>query len=83
MGLSTDEGVKGDRPDRPVWIQDLRGDDQVWQRLKSEFSEALVWDKKDMRLVGLIWELPPDATNEDVRTAGRKLADRIKRVLAP
>jgi hypothetical protein len=74
----TENGVKGDRP---IWIQVIRDDIQIWERLKSEFKEALVSDTDDGWAVGLEWTLSDNATNSDVRTAGEELADRVTKVL--
>ena len=69
--------------DRPIWIQVQNSDQQLWERLKGEFKEALVYDTDDYWAVGLEWTLPINATNDEVRTAGKALADRISKVLVP
>lgn len=69
--------------DRPIWIQVLRDDQQLWERLKAEFKEALVYYTDDYWAVGLEWILPINATNDAVRDAGKELADRISKVLVP
>ena len=76
--LFTENGVKGDRP---IWIQAMRDDLQMWERLKIEFKDALVYDTDDGWSVGLQWTLSDNATNSDVRVAGEELADRVTKVL--
>ena len=44
----------------------------------------MVYDTDDYGwTVGLEWTLPINATNDEVRTAGKALADRISKVLVP
>jgi hypothetical protein len=82
IGLWFNEnGAEGDRP---IWIQVMKDDRQLWERLKSEFKEALVYDTDDYGwTVGLEWTLPINETNDEVRTVGKALADRISKVLVP
>lgn len=74
----TENGMEGDRP---VWIQFMRDDRQMWERFKSEFKEALVYDNDDYWAVGLEWPLSDNATNSDIKAAGEGLADRVSKSL--
>jgi hypothetical protein len=69
--------------ERPIWVQMLRNDEQMWERLKDEFSDAFILEPEEYWAIGLTWPLSADANIEQVRGAGQDLTNRITRVLIP
>jgi len=68
---------------RPIWIEVLRNEPKIWEGLKEEFKEGKSAPaEKDTRAVGLEWVLPKDASGNEVKQAGERLAGRIRKVLS-
>ncbi len=70
------DGLEGERP---IWIEVIRNDPQLWKRLKGEFREGLLHE--DDWELGLEWPLSDRPSNNDLQQAGEELADRITKVL--
>ena len=70
------------RKDRPIWIQVLRGEQEVlWERLKTEFNDPDVVVDEEQWAVGLPWPLFESASNEEILAAGENLGGRISKAL--
>ena len=75
-----DQGLP--RQDRLIWIQKVENIEVegIWESLKSEFTDPLVVIDEDEIAIGLA-PLPENASNEDIKAAGRRLADHIINIL--
>jgi hypothetical protein len=68
---------------RPIWIEVLRNDPNIWTNLKDEFEEGkMAPEEEDTWAVGLEWVLPKEASGNEVKQAGERLAARISQVLS-
>jgi hypothetical protein len=76
--------IKNEQPRKncPIWVQLLKYEEGLWEKIKNEFNDPLVIIDEDQTAVGLPWLLSEDASKEDVKAAGEKLANHIINVLA-